>query len=340
MSRCPFFVFPLAAVVSLLTLVRWPLAAQEPIGLGPAVATFRVTHSLTVKDIPADAKKVRIWFWFPDDDEFQRVRDVGVTAPGSFQVTRDKDSGHRYLYTAVDRPGKTLTLATEFLVQRREAAVKLDPDKAGPITESHRAVFAEHLRKDCPGMEVNDDILRLARTICGDEANVARQARALGSWVVANTEHYSKPGAPKSSGQGSASYCLKNKGGGCTDQHSLFIALARARGIPTRLHFGSILRPKNEGKDHDPGYRCWVQYFVPNYGWVSADLSEADTQGREEYYVSNLDERHIRFAEGRDLRLNPPQDGPTVNLFLVAYVEVDGRPHASFDRALRFRQVR
>jgi transglutaminase-like putative cysteine protease len=340
MKRCRLFALPVAAAAALLAPAPGPLGAEEPVGLGPAAATFRVKHALTVKDIPADAQKVRVWFWFPGDDECQRVRDVGVTAPGPFEVTRDKDSGHRYLYAAVAKPGTTVSLATEFLVQRREAAVKLDPDQAGPLTDSHRAVFAEHLRKDCPGMEVTAEMTRLARTVCGDEANVVRQARALGAWVIANTEHYSKPGAPKSSGQGSAEYCLANKGGGCTDQHALFIALARARGIPTRLHFGSVLREKNEGKDHDPGYRCWVQYFVPNYGWVSADLSEADVRGRADYDVSSMDERHIRFAEGRDLRLTPAQDGPPVNLFLVAHVEVDGRPHPSFDRVLRFQRVR
>lgn len=326
--------------LTLLTFAACFLQAEDPVGFGPATATYQVKHLLTVKDISADAKKVRIWFWFPDDDEFQKVRDIAVTAPGPFQVTRDLENGHRYLYLALDNPKPTLTLATEFVIQRREASAKLDPDKAGPITDNHRLIFAEYLRKDCPCMEVSDEIVQLAQKICGDETNVVRQARQLFAWVVANTEHYSKKAAPKSSGQGSASYCLKNKGGGCTDQHALFIALARARGIPTRLHFGSILREKNEGKDHDPGYRCWVQYFVPRYGWVSADLSEADVQNREDYYFSNLDERHIRFAEGRNLKLNPPQDSPALNLFLIAHIEVDGKPHTSFDRLLRFQQVR
>ena len=51
---------------------------------------------------------------------------------------------------------------------------------------------------------------------------------------------------------------------------------ARARGIPARLQMGYRLRETNEGKEVDPGYRCWAEYFVPNYGWVSADIVEAD----------------------------------------------------------------
>jgi transglutaminase-like putative cysteine protease len=324
------------------------LVAQEPrlpeggapAGYGAANATFDVEHSLVVKDIPAGAKRVRVWFWFPSDDDYQKVRDVSVSAPGKFHVTRDKEYGHQYLYAEIDSPGATATLSTHFIVQRREASFQLDPEKAGPLTDNHRLIFAEYLRKDCPCMEVSDDLAKLAQDICGEESNVVRQARQIFDWVVANTEHYSKTGAPKSSGLGSALYCLKNKGGGCTDQHALFIALARARGIPTRLHFGSILREKNEGKDHNPGYRCWVQYFVPGYGWVSTDASEADIQNKGDYYFSNLDERHIRFCEGRNLELNPPQTGARINLFLFAHVEVDGKTHAAFDRVLRFKSLR
>ena len=340
MRRRAFPVNPRALVWPLLALIPGPLSAEEAVGYGPATATYQLKHGLTVKNIPVDAKRVRVWFWFPDDDEFQRVRNAAVTAPDGYQVTRDKDSGHRYLYVAVDRPGRTIaSLATEFLLQRREASVKLDPDKAGPITAGHRVLFAEHLLKDCPHMEVTEEAPGSPGRSAGTRPTspARRQAVRLGGG-----QHRSllQAGGPEVLRPGSAAYCLASKGGGCTDQHALFVALARARGIPTRLHFGSVLREENEDKDHNPGYRCWVQYFVPNYGWTSADLSEADTRGRGDYYFSNLDERHIRFAEGRNLRLTPAQDGPAVNLFLIAHVEVDGRPHAAFDRVLRFKQVR
>src|SRR5439155_380964 len=89
----------------------------------------------------------------------------------------------------------------------------------------------EYLRQDVPFMTVDDKITLLAHDICGTETNTVRQARKLFDWVVANSDHYSKaPDKIKSSGKASALYCLSMKGGGCTDQHALFIALARARG--------------------------------------------------------------------------------------------------------------
>ena len=46
------------------------------------------------------------------------------------------------------------------------------------------------------------------------------------------------------------------------------------------------------------------------------------------------------FSEGRDLELTPKQDGPRINLFITAYVEVDGKPHKKFERQLHFEEVK
>lgn len=344
------FVWPSWLVIGLLFTApridasdKTTTSAQPEAAAPPARAIYNVHHALTVKDIPQGTKKVRIWFWFPDDAADQKVLQFAVpAAPKNYKITRDPVNGHRYLYAEVDNPTATVALATDFVVCRQATFVKLDPAKAGPITADHRRLFAEYLRDDCPCMLVDDRMVQLANKLCGTETNVVRQTRKLFDWVVANTAHYSKSkDAPKNSGEGSAVYCLNAKGGGCTDQHALFIALARARGIPTRLQFGSRLMPQNEGKDHNPGYRCWVQYFVPNYGWVSTDLAAANTTpGKEDFYFSGLDERRVWFLEGRDLQLNPKQSADRVNLLIVAHVEVDGRPHTTFDRVVRFTEKR
>lgn len=46
--------------------------------------------------------------------------------------------------------------------------------------------------------------------------------------------------------------------------------------VSARLEMGYRLREPNEGKEVDRGHRCWVEYFVPTYGWVPADIVEAD----------------------------------------------------------------
>jgi transglutaminase-like putative cysteine protease len=319
-----------------------PSLAWPPNDFGSGT-TYRVEHTLTVKKIPAEAKAVRIWFWVPDDDEAQRVLNLHVKkAPTGYRLTRDACHGHRYLYAEVANPkGEDVVLATSFAIHRIPQSVSLDAKKVGALTEDHRTLFAEYLRRDVPHMEVNDDVVKLAAKVCGDETNVIVQARKLYDYCLDTTNHYSKPGAPKSSGLGSATYCLKNGGGGCTDQHALFIALARARGIPTRLHFGSRLMAANAGKDFDPGYRCWATFFAPEYGWVPVEISAANTTpSKRDFYFGGLDDRRIRFAEGRDLDMTPKQAGPRVNLLIVAHVEVDGQPHNEFSRVVRFDELK
>lgn len=310
----------------------------------PPSTTYSVHHSLTIKEIPAGTRKVRVWFWLPQEDEYQRVLDLVVTqAPAGYRITQAADGGHTCLYAEVENPtADSISLATDFIARRTAATVPLDPDRAGELTDRHRETFAEYLRRDVPFMQVDDRMQKLADEICGHETNVIREARLLYNYVVEKTQHYSRgPSAPKSSNRGDAAYCLAQGGGACTDMHALFMALARARGIPTRIYFGSRLVPANEGKEMDPGYRCWVTFFAPNYGWVPCDLAAGNTiPEKKEFYFGGLDERRLLFSAGRDLDMAPKQDGPRVNLFIRAYVEVDGKPYTTFDRILKYTELK
>ena len=350
MPRCRRFV-PLAALALLAASPALPTAAGETKASSRsasarlASATYAVEQSLTIKNLPAGAKKVRIWFWLPQEEDAethaQRVADLSVArAPDGYRITRDAANGHRYLYAEVTNPlpGAETRLDTAFTVRRKAVSVALDPEKSGPMTDGERAAFARDLRRDVPWMPVDVRAARLARQICKNETNPVRQARLLYDYVIDYAEHYSKgTTAPKSSNRGDAGYCLANGGGACTDLHALFSALARARGIPTRIHFGTRLTLQNENKPLDPGYRCWVTFYAPGHGWVPCDIAAGDTNpDKRDFYFGGLDERRILFSSGRDLDLVPRQDGPPVNLFIRAYVEVDGKPHADYERVLRF----
>ena len=338
--RAPVALLGLLCVSALLPAPR--AVAQAPASAAPAAseATYRIHHTLTLKDLPAGTKKVRVWFWLPQEDESQKVLDFTVAqAPSGFRTEVDPATGSTYLYVEIDNPASaTIPISTDFTLCRRVSSVTLDPQKARPMTDQHRAAFADDLRTDVPHMAVDAKMRALADRLCGSETNVVRQARLLYDYVVDNTQHYSKSAtAPKSSNQGDAEYCLANGGGACTDLHSLFGVLARARGIPTRICFGSLLKAQNEGKETDPGYRCWVLFFVPGYGWTPADLAAANlAPEKKDFYFGGLDDRRVLFSRGRDLTLAPKQDGPPVNLFIRAYVEVDGAPYTGFDRKLTF----
>jgi transglutaminase-like putative cysteine protease len=317
---------PLPLCALILAVDPVPLPAQSP--PGPAERTYQVQQTVTLSGVPAGAKTVKWWIAIPGDDSYQNVLDVSGVIPGAWQIIREPDHGNRFLYTEVLAPtGPTLTAKLDFTLRRRSVWKEVDPAKVGPLTDALRRVYAEELRSDAPHMQVTPAIVEMANKACGTEANLAIETKLLLNAVADGTVHYSRdPTKPKFS-PGDAESCLAHGGGTCTDIHSLFIALARSRGIPARLQMGYRLREANEGKSVDPGYRCWVEYFLPGYGWVPTDIVEAEDPkglGRDRWFTG-LTERRIWLNEGREFNL-PDREvtNHRVNTMIIGYAEIDG----------------
>jgi transglutaminase-like putative cysteine protease len=100
--------------------------------------------------------------------------------------------------------------------------------------------------------------------------------------------------------------------------------------------FGSRLKLENEGKDYDPGYRCWPNFFAPRLGWIPLDVSSGDTAAtRADEWFGGLDENRIEWAEGRDFDLEP-RSAVRPDLVIRGWIEVDGKPHKGIVRVLNF----
>jgi transglutaminase-like putative cysteine protease len=308
-------------------------AASLALAQAPAESprTYLVRQTTSLSDIPSGARKVRWWIAIPDDHRGQEVLDLAVTsAPGPWSVVREGEHGNRLLYVEIDKPATaTLETVIEFTLRRSPIRVEVDAAKVGELSAEQRKLFADELRIDAPHMQVTDDIRAIADKACGPEKNAAVQANRLLEWVAANADHYSKDPTKPKCGVGDAVNCLAQGGGCCTDLHSLFIALARSKGIPARLEMGYRLQAKNIGVEVDPGYRCWPEYFVAGYGWIPADVVEADNatdSAEHARWLTGLSERRVWLNEGRDFVLTPKQDGARVNTLVTGYAEIDGQP--------------
>ena len=161
-----------------------------------ADATYIVRQTFTVKDLPADAKQVRGWFWMPEDRAEQKVAEFRVVeAPESFQITRDPRYGRKWLYADVkasaDQP---LRIVTEFKVVRRSVLGMGEVEKARPLTEEDRRAMAVELRRDEKHMEITPTFQKIADEIAGTETNPVVEARKFFDYVIAKSEHYSKFG--------------------------------------------------------------------------------------------------------------------------------------------------
>ena len=326
-------------VTKVASLLALPLLLCGTSAKADTLYTVRQTY--TVTNITEGAKQVRGWFWMPEDRPEQRVIEFKVVeAPESFRITRDSAYGRSWVYAeAPANPTKPMRVVTESKILRRSVSGLADASKASPVTDVHRRTFAKESRKDELHMEVVPAIQKTADLIAGDEKNPVIQAKLFFDYVIEKSEHYSKSGpTPKGKCLGDAMECMGGTGDCCTDQHALFISLCRARGIPCRLMFGSRLKPENAGKDHDPGYRCWPNFYAPGLGWVPLDISSGDAAGdKADNWFGGLDANRAEWAEGRDFDLEPKSQ-VRPDLVIRGWVEVDGKPNKDFQRVVNFQR--
>jgi transglutaminase-like putative cysteine protease len=331
----------------------------------PREASFQIKNEFTVK-VPKGAKSVRMWFAVPQEDAVSAVRDFNVHADFPVHYFHD-DWGNRVGYAELIAPAEgPINFWEEFGLTRTEIRNTIDPAKTRPLTDQERAALFAFLQPSTH-VVINDKIKTLSASITAGEINPILAARKIYNWTLENVDYWVKdPDHLKASPVGSTEYCLTNKTGNCTDFHSLFASLAMSAGIPTRMVYGSLLKPTLNGMQIDGSYHCWIYFYAPNYGWLPLDVSLANIYGKQfpitdknqklvelttatgykgfdaskvDYYFGNLDERRVTWSTGRDLIMQPPQyDGP-VNALVKIYVEVDGKQSTDWTRQFTYSEV-
>lgn len=121
----------------------------------------------------------------------------------------------------------------------------------------------------------NDEIVKKAIVILGDEKNSLEAARKINDWVYKNLEKTPTISVPN------ALDVLESRKGDCNEHATLFTALARAAGIPTKLVLGLVFL---DGKFY---YHAWNEVFVGK--WIAVDPTFGQLPA---------DASHVKFVEG------------------------------------------
>ena len=286
---------------------------------------YQIRQTVALHDVPADAREVRLWVPIPTDGAWQHVLERKVVeAPAGWKLEKQPVSNGE-MVVASSRGKDTVQVVVETTVLRQSPVFDLAAPGPGDI---QAALFTEELQTDAPLMSADAKVVELASKACSGEKDPSRKVVMLLDAVADVADHYSKDATKPSCGRGAAEDCLTNGGGCCTDLHSLFIAAARSQGIPARMQFGYRLKPDKENTEYDPSYRCWVEYFLPNTGWVPTDIVVADageTTARKDMY-GTIDARRVWLWQGRGLDLVPRQSGAPIQTMLCGWAEIDGKP--------------
>jgi len=310
-----------------LLLVILCMAAATPLRTNVSARNFEFTYQMTIPASPADAKTLRILIPLPQSDPYQAIGALKIKSPFPYAKHRDPEYGNEYLYLQV--PAAQVSSREEvrmsFQVTRREHLVELD---AHPVSAPSAGVDSSGLQRFLqPDRRVplQGVIAELATQETRGIQAPLEKARAIYNYVIA-TMRYDKSGTGW--GNGDAIWACTAKRGNCTDFHSLFIGMMRAVGIPARFEIGFPL-PADQHDGAVPGYHCWAEFYVQPFGWIPVDASEAwKHPDKKDYFFGAHDDNRLQFTVGRDIRLDPPQQGDPLNYFIYPYAELDGKPFA------------
>lgn len=299
--------------------------------LGQESRHFTFHYGFTVKNLPA-SKKVRIWIPAAQSDAYQDVKVVSAKGDLPLKKTHESKFGNEIYFAETGTAAQQeLHFDIEYDVVRHER-VALNPAPlvvAAALTTKERQ---EDLQPDAL-VPVSGLPADLALKVTQGKTQPFDKARAIYDYVF-TTMRYDKTGTGW--GHGDVLYACEAKKGNCTDFHSLFIAMARSQGIPARFEIGFPLPPDKHSSEI-AGYHCWSDFYIDGKGWIPVDISEAwKHPEKRDYFFGSHDVNRVQFSMGRDLRLNPAQDGKTLNYFVYPYVEVDGQEYANVSLAFSF----
>jgi len=290
--------------------------------------TITMSVDLSGQNLKDDAE---IWIPYPVSDQEQNITEVRISGDYSDSaVYTDSTYSTPMLYARWEKGSRSRKLAFSFKADRKEVIRRDFPLKE---TAWDPADYARYLAptKFAP---IDGEVWLQAMKIIDGKKTVLEKAKAIYDWTCENTFR-----DPKTRGCGTGDVCalLKNPGGKCADIHSVFVALARAAGVPAREVFG-IRMGKKDREDVSTWQHCWAEFYLPGYGWVPVDaadvrkamltenlkLSDARTAELRAYFWGGIDPYRVKLSVGRDLTLNPPQAGGSVNYLMYPFAQVGG----------------
>lgn len=281
-------------------------------------------------DAPEGSKDVRLWLPYPVSDGHQTISDVRVsgnyTSEGIYGVP---STGALALYAEWSAPAKERRLTITFNADARERVMK-----SFPPTESGIPVEVSPYLEGTRFIPIDGKIKEVSLKITAGKKSIKDKAEAVYDWVVENT--FRDPNV-QGCGVGDVEATLAKRGGKCADISSVFVALARASGVPAREVFGLRLGKKAE-EDMTGGHHCWAEFYQPGYGWVPVDPADVrkamlaeklelkGAKAYRDYYFGAVDPYRIALGKGgRGIYLSPAQNAGPLNYFMYPYAEVDGK---------------
>lgn len=182
-----------------------------------------------------------------------------------------------------------------------------------------------------PLAEVAEDVKRYlkATPMCqSDDTTLAAEAQKLAKGktdarevAMAIIKFVSErlKGGSGETGAASALQAYKERQGDCTEHSALFVALARASGLPARQVGGVVYAAAEDGSGSIMGYHAWSEVWLGRWVPVDATVNELGTSAR--YILFEIDEPGETHGSGRSSRCMRADIRPVIDRYSLS----DGR---------------
>lgn len=292
--------------------------------------TFRFPYRFTIKDIPKDAKEIKFWIPYLSEDRYQSILKVDIKVPGRYKINKDEKYNNKIIFGTYKNNGESVLTGTIIYDIKRLERLNQPTHTSYQAQDPYSRDFTKYLQPS-KFATISPRVKELARKITNGKTNTLSKVRSIYDYVFENME-YNK--AVPGWGFGDTERACDLRVGNCTDFHSLFNSLVKATNIPAKFVIGFNIPDKKQSEVG--GYHCWAEFYANELGWIPVDVSEAwKNKSKHEYYFGNLDKNRVQFTVGRDVVLNPPQNGEPLNYFIYPYVEIDGKVHYGVETSFK-----
>jgi len=335
-------------------LPRWSLAQQLP--FDPKPAGWRTFEVVSRVEVLKPSGTTKVWIPLPSiaSDYQQLLGDQWTGNATQAAIVTDGKYGARMLMAEWNEGASApvVEVTSRFATRNRE----LRPSAAnnGARLDPESAKFYTHATDYMP----TDGIVRKTALEATKGAKTdLEKARAIYEWVVDNTF---RDGKAIGCGRGDVKAMLEsgNLGGKCADLNAIYVAMARAVGLPARDVYGVRVaksafgyRSLGAGTDNiTRAQHCRADVFIAGTGWVPVDPADVRKVVLEEKaQATNLADpvvipvraklfgawemNWLAYNDASDVKL-PGAKGDALPFFMYPQAEVGGHrlnPYAPDD---------
>jgi transglutaminase-like putative cysteine protease len=254
---------------------------------------FRLKYQLRNNTILPSLKEIAL----PMDVKHMQSVSYQNINPKPLRIKTDADSNFIALYLL----GPKRSIEIEVTGTAKLFGRQINPDFGRSFSDIPKDLIRKYTRQQ-RYWEVNSPYVRkLAQQLKDDKLNVVKNTQKIYQFITQNlTYNFNALDQGLVERKGAEAALIQKGSWTCMEFTDLFIATARAMGIPAREINGYAFTSEGTSKPLSISLKggdmlhSWVEFYDPFYGWIQVDPTWGTTSGID--YFTKLDTSHFSFV--------------------------------------------